>query len=374
MTKLPEYMVPSGFVRMDRFPLTPNGKLDRRALPEPDSNAFITQEYEAPRDGIESTLATIWTDLLKVERVGRNDNFFMLGGHSLLAMSLVNEIHSKLGFNLTLHTIFEAPTISDLASIISDSVPYILSGEDQMSSFDVLFPLKSKGDRLPLFCIHSAVGLSWTYIGLSKHLHPEQPIYGLQSRGLNGKEKLSASIEEIASDYIKQIRCIQPHGPYHLLGWSFGGAVAHTMAVQLESLGEVALLGIMDSAAVFTNILFQSDIDTDIEKVILDKYRTLSVEDGKALWRSIQHVYSNNRSLLREFSASIFSGDILFFNATQSIIDPAGWAPFCLGKVEVHEIDCAHNDMDQPEPLAVIGRSLAIKLEESHSRFVNRRE
>ncbi|KAF8947343.1 hypothetical protein BGZ46_005603 [Entomortierella lignicola] len=220
-----------------------------------------------------------------------------------------------------------------------------------------------------------AGGLSWTYIGLSKHLHSEQPIYGLQSRGLNGKEEFAISIEEIASDYIKQIRHIQPHGPYHLLGWSFGGNVAHTMAVQLEGLGEeVALLGIMDSVAVFTDLLdSQSDIDIDIEKA-LDKYRALSVEDDKALWRTIQRVYSNNRSLLREFSASIFSRDILFFRATQSTVDPAGWASFCLGEIEVHKVDCGHEDMDQPEPLAVIGRSLAIKLEESHSRFVNRRE
>ncbi|KAF9181906.1 hypothetical protein BGZ49_004776, partial [Haplosporangium sp. Z 27] len=201
------------------------------------------------------------------------------------------------------------------------------------------------------------------------------PIYGLQSRGLNGKEELATSIEEIASDCIKQIRHIQPHGPYHLLGWSFGGNIAHTMAVQLERLGEeVALLGIMDSVAVLTDLLdSRSNDDIDIKKA-LDKYRAISVEDGKTLWRSIQPIYNNNRSLLREFSASIFSRDILFFSAKQSFIDPAGWAPFCLGKVEVHKVDCEHNDMDQPEPLAVIGRLLAIKLEELHFRFVNRRE
>ncbi|KAF8985114.1 hypothetical protein BGZ46_005899, partial [Entomortierella lignicola] len=341
------YMVPSGFVRMDKFPLTPNGKLDRRALPEPDSNAYVSQEYEAPRDGIESTLATIWTDLLKVDRVGRNDNFFMLGGHSLLAMRLINEIHSRLGFNLRLHTLFEAPTISDLVS-------HIVGGWGQRTSFDVLLPLKPNGDRLPLFCIHPASGLSWAYIGLSKHLHSGQPIYGLQSRGLNGKEKFATSVEGMASDYIEQIRQIQPHGPYHLLGWSFGGNVAHTMAVQLESLGEeVALLGIMDSAVTYKNFLAnQPEIDFDIvaEEAFLDKYQSLSAEDAKALWRTIQPV------------------------ATQSNVDPAEWSPFSLGKVEVYEVDCNHGDMDQAEPLAVIGRSLVKKLEESHSRFVNRRE
>ncbi|KAF9199880.1 hypothetical protein BGZ49_009956, partial [Haplosporangium sp. Z 27] len=308
-----------------------------------------------------------------VDRVGRNDNFFMLGGHSLLAVRLINEIRSKLDFNLRLQTLFEAPTISDL-------VPHIVGGGDQKSSFDALLPLKPKGDRLPLFCIHAAGGLSSSYIGLSKHLHSEQPIYGLQSRGINGKEKSDISIEGMASDYVEQIRQIQPHGPYHLLGWSLGGNIAHTMAVQLERLEEeVALLGIMDSVAVYKDFLDTQpdtnvDIDTDIEKIFLDKYRTLSAEDVKVLLPSIQRDFNNSKRLLREFSASIFSGDILFFSARQSEVDPAGWTPFSLGEVEVHEVDCKHEDMDQAEPLAVIGRSLALKLEESHARFVNRRE
>ncbi|KAF9177989.1 hypothetical protein BGZ49_005458, partial [Haplosporangium sp. Z 27] len=111
MTKLPEYMVPSGFVRMDKFPLTPNGKLDRKALPEPDSNAFISQDYEAPRDGIESTLAAIWTDLLKVDRVGRNDNFFMLGGHSLLAVQMTERLR-RFELELSVRSLFDHPTLS----------------------------------------------------------------------------------------------------------------------------------------------------------------------------------------------------------------------------------------------------------------------
>ncbi|KAF8948189.1 hypothetical protein BGZ46_005432, partial [Entomortierella lignicola] len=147
------------------------------------------------------------------------------------------------------------------------------------------------------------------------------------------------------------------------------------MAVQLESLEEeVALLGIMDSVAVYKDLLdSQPDIDVDIdtENIFLDKYRSLPVEDVKALWPSIQQDFNNSARLIRDFSASVFSGDILFFSATQSSVDPDGWTPFSLGKVEVHKVDCKHDDMDQAEPLAVIGRSLALKLEESHARFVN---
>ncbi|KAF8969288.1 hypothetical protein BGZ46_010698 [Entomortierella lignicola] len=123
MTKLPEYMVPSGYVQIDIFPLTSNGKLDRRALLEPESNALIRPQYEVPQNDIESTLTAIWADLLKVDRVGRNDNFFMLVGHSLLAVGLINEILSGLDFNLRTHTLFKVPTIPDL-------VPRIVAGED----------------------------------------------------------------------------------------------------------------------------------------------------------------------------------------------------------------------------------------------------
>ncbi|KAF8947716.1 hypothetical protein BGZ46_005491, partial [Entomortierella lignicola] len=127
MTKLPEYMVPSAYVRMDRFPLTPNGKLDRKALPEPDSSAFISQEYEAPRDGIESTLADIWADLLKVDRVGRNDNFFMLGGHSLLAVQMTERLR-RVGLELSVRSLFDTPTLSAQAQslralAVTDVVP-----------------------------------------------------------------------------------------------------------------------------------------------------------------------------------------------------------------------------------------------------------
>ncbi|KAF9178366.1 hypothetical protein BGZ49_005389, partial [Haplosporangium sp. Z 27] len=322
-------------------------------LPEPDSDAFISQEYEAPRDGIESTLAAIWVDLLKIERVGRNDNFFMLGGHSLLAIRVIKEVHLRLNFNLRLHVLFEMPTIANLAHHILNV------DEKQGSSFDVLLPLKPHGNRLPLFCIHPATGLSWLYMGLSKHLHSDQPIYGLQARGVNGNGELAVSIEEMASDYVEQMRQIQPHGPYHLLGWSFGGNVAHTIAAQLDKLGEeVGLLGIMDSEAVIPNNLdfMRNRPDVDLGYI----YRTLSEEDAETLRQTTRYVINNNITLLEKYSASVFSGDMVYFSATQSLgPDPARWVPFTLGKIEVHKVDCKHNDMDEAENLAVVGRLLA---------------
>ncbi|KAG0195141.1 hypothetical protein BGX28_002156, partial [Mortierella sp. GBA30] len=119
---LPEYMIPSAFVRMDAFPLTNNGKIDRRALPEPDSDAFITRDYVAPEGKIEIEMAAMWSDLLKIDRVGRHDNFFTLGGHSLLAMRLVNRISVSLGAQLPLSTLFSTPTLSAIADVISSDI------------------------------------------------------------------------------------------------------------------------------------------------------------------------------------------------------------------------------------------------------------
>jgi acyl-coenzyme A synthetase/AMP-(fatty) acid ligase/aryl carrier-like protein len=117
-SKLPDYMVPSAFVRLDSLPLTTNGKLDRRALPDPDTSSFVTQEYEMPRNEMEVILAGIWSDLLKIERIGRNDNFFMLGGHSLLAIQLIERLR-RIEIHLSIRNLFATPTLSVLAQSLT---------------------------------------------------------------------------------------------------------------------------------------------------------------------------------------------------------------------------------------------------------------
>ncbi|KAF9915312.1 hypothetical protein BGZ65_000799, partial [Modicella reniformis] len=145
-------------------------------------------------------------------------------------------------FNITLGELFEASTIAEL-------VPRLLAaGNTQEDAFDVLLPIKPQGTRPPLFCVHHGFGLSWSYIGLSKYMHPDQPLYGLQVRGFFDNDQPAASVEDMAIDYIDQIRRVQPHGPYYLLGYSLGGMIAHTMAAHLERQGEIVmLLAIMDS-------------------------------------------------------------------------------------------------------------------------------
>nr|WCR32674.1 calpinactam synthetase [Mortierella alpina] len=370
---LPEYMVPSAFVRLDAMPVTNNGKIDRRALPQPDSASFATQGFAAPQGEIESAMAAIWGEILKIDNIGRHDNFFMLGGHSLLAVRMIGTVRSRLGIELKLQSLFTAPTIAELTQKLSQGAG------NQADEYGVLLPLKTQGSRPPLFCIHSGLGLSWLYMGLAKHLHPDQPLYGLQARGLDGKTSMAGSIEEMALDYIEQIRKVQPHGPYHLLGWCIGGNIAHCMASELERQGEsVPLLAIMDSLGDYS-VLAENDIVIDSieeqdEGVFIEHLARYgdndSMEEGSALWAKAMPISSNNLDLVKVFTPSVYSGDILYFKATvqqdehSAAIDPESWRPFTLGEIEVHDIACTHMEMDKPEHIGFVGSTVAARIED----------
>lgn len=359
--RLPEYMIPSAFVRQDAFPVTNNGKIDRRALPAPDSISFVTQDYVAPQGDIEVTVAAIWSELLGIDTIGRHDNFFMLGGHSLLAVRMIGTIRSRLGIDLKLQAIFTAPTIAEMAKIL-------LQGATTLDDdYGVLLPLKTQGSRPPLFCIHPGLGLSWGYRSLAKYLHPEQPLYGIQARGLDGKAPMVASIEEMTLDYIEHIHKIQPYGPYYLLGWSFGGTVAQNMAVELERQGEqVSLLVIMDSIVDYSIL---GEVETDDQVDHLVQFRSKD-SIGLALKDKTKPININNINLARRFTLSVCSSDILFFKATipqdenTPLVVPANWTPYTRGKIEVHDVACAHMEMDKPENITFVGRIVADKIDE----------
>ncbi|UUM20748.1 non-ribosomal peptide synthetase [Mycoavidus sp. SF9855] len=360
--KLPEYMMPSAFIRLDALPLTPNGKLDRRALPVLSDEDFARQIYEAPQGEIEIALAKIWSELLGLTPVSRHDNFFALGGHSLLAVRMMSRVNSILGIEITLRTLFEAPTVADLAQRLMQP------NSAQEDSFDVLLPIQPSGTRPPLFCIHPVLGISWSYIGLSQHLGKDQPIYGLQARGMNGSAPLPPSIDAMAADYIEQIRRVQPDGPYYLLGWSLGGNIAYSMATQLEQQGEkVALLALMDSYSDLSPLRDVVDQDDDFI-AILNRYSVEGMADaGKYLWEKTGDVIRNNERISEDFAPLIYRGDILFFRATvvedRFASSPDLWKSYVLGDIETHDIHCEHKYMDQSEPMAKIGRVLANRLE-----------
>jgi amino acid adenylation domain-containing protein len=229
--ELPEYMVPTAFVRMDKLPLTPNGKIDRKALPAPEELVTeIPEDVAPPLDLLEQTLARAWAKVLNVKQVGIRDDFFELGGHSLAAVRLLLEIQSATGRALPLATLFQASTVEALANV--------LRKDGWTPSWSSLVPIQPLGSKRPLFLAHGAEGNVLLYRQLIQHLGPDQPVYGLQSRGLNGDGHFDATIRDIAAHYVKEIVAVQPDGPYAIGGYCLGGTIAYEMAQQLTASGK----------------------------------------------------------------------------------------------------------------------------------------
>jgi amino acid adenylation domain-containing protein len=235
---LPEHMIPGAFVLLERMPLSPNGKLDRKALPPPDPASYTRRPYQPPSGIIEQTLAEIWQALLRGERIGRDENFFELGGHSLLAVALAERIRGELGTELPLSAILEAPTIERLARRIA--------GEAARDSLVLIRP--GEGGP-PVFLIHDAYGETLLYRNLALRLDGRHAVYGLHPRALAGVPTAHTRIADMAAWYIARIRSIQPHGPYYLGGLCAGGVIAFEMALQLHALREeVGLVALLDAA------------------------------------------------------------------------------------------------------------------------------
>jgi aspartate racemase len=236
-------MIPSAFVYLDRLPITPNGKVDRRALPAPDRNRSQPAEaLVAPRDELELQLAKIWEKVLGIKNIGMEDNFFDLGGHSLLAVRLFDRIQKKIGKHFTLATLFQAPTIGQLARIIRQ--------EGFTTPWSSLAPIQDGGSKPPFFCLHGCFGEIAHFYDLARLLGPEQPFYGLRALGLEKGQVPQTRFEDMAAHYIKEIRTIQSDGPYFIGGSGAGCAIALEIAHQLESQGQnVTLLALMIPSA-----------------------------------------------------------------------------------------------------------------------------
>jgi surfactin family lipopeptide synthetase A len=239
--KLPHYMVPPAFVLLEAMPKTPNGKVDKRALPAPKASDFAeTQEYVAPTDELETQLTKIWETVLDKKPIGIRDNFFELGGHSLLAARLMHRIEQSLGQRLPLAALLQAPTVEQLSGLLRQ--------EKWSSSWSSLVAIQPEGSRPAFFCVHGVGGNVVGFRDLARHLGADQPFYALQPQGLDGKRQCLTSIPEMAERYMQEIRRVQPVGPYRIGGYSFGGLVAYEMAQQLEARGEeVALLALFDT-------------------------------------------------------------------------------------------------------------------------------
>jgi amino acid adenylation domain-containing protein len=349
--RLPDYLVPPAYVVLNRLPVNPNGKLDRAALPAPEAPAAETGVLL--RDHRERLLGTLFAEILGLPQVGVDDDFFALGGHSLLVARLLGRIRTEFGVRLGVSAVFEAPTVATLAKRLHDG---------EQGAFDVLLPLRDKGDTLPLFCVAPSTGLSWPYVSLVAGLGSDQRIYGLQSSGITEDEPLLTNIPEMAADWVKRMRSVQPQGPYHLLGWSLGGVVAHEMAVQLQADGEeVALLAMLDSYPIPASWRETFTVESKSVYVanVFQRYGELVEEHIDRLYR----VFVNNSRLGAEFTPGTFVGDALLFVATKEKPShwpvPDSWAPFIDGHVDAHELDCAHAEIANPWALERIGAVLA---------------
>ncbi len=369
-TQLPEYAVPADFIFADTFPLTPNGKVDLKALlSTPNKRASMMSNSLPLQSPLELKLSQIWSEVLNVQPIARDDDFFSLGGNSLLALRLFERIYKSFGANLPLATIFTASTISQLANIILN--------QKVSSAYSSLVNIQPRGSKPPFFCIHAVGGNVLNYHPLAKALGDDQPLYGLQSPGWDGKELLLISLEEMAANYLQEIRLVQPQGPYYIGGHSFGGFVAYEIARQLEQQGEsMAFLALFD--CVGPNLTSESHLfqRIDIRLQNLSKLSTsqklsyirarIEYQLRRKVPQSVQKPYFKfvelflspqqklafkinnlNYQILKKYIPQTYGGKLTLFRAeirkSKGHFDAdGGWRGMALGGVDAYEIPGDH--------------------------------
>ncbi|MGW9595207.1 non-ribosomal peptide synthetase, partial [Streptomyces chartreusis] len=391
---LPGYMVPGAFVTLADMPLTPNGKLDVRALPAAEA-APADRVVRAPGTEAERVLCAAVAEVLGVGPVGPDDGFFALGGDSLKAILLVGAA-GRAGVRISLAAVFEHRTLRALAESgevarRSGAAPLGLVAQfpaplqGVADALGPMLPIRPTGSRPPLFCVHGGLGFGIPFAALVEHLDSEQPVFALQARGLGGDEPLPRDLAEVADEYVERIRGVQPSGPYHLLGWSYGGVVAHEMAVRLRAAGEeVAYLANLDAfpddarGAAPTDEEFLADFLTEAG-VGTDGVGRLTPAAvaarlartggplaglGEATLERLIGVMRNNLALFQRFTPGRFDGcPMTLFLATggdlgqeERALKTKSWEPHLAGALDVHDVDCGHQQMLGPGPAAVIGR------------------
>ncbi len=378
--KLPEYMIPAAFVVLEELPLTPNGKIDRRALPVPGETALNHQQaFVAPRDSIELQLVQIWESLLGTSPIGVTDNFFELGGHSLIAVRLMSRIQDRFDRELPLATLFQQATIELLAQVLRHQ--------------QVTLPRSSLveirgGVATPLFFVHPVGGTVLCYQRLALLLSPDQAVYGLQARGLFTEEESGSRIEEMAADYVKALRVVQPNGPYLLGGHSVGGVIAFEMSQQLQKRGqEVALLALMDSWApahipeqddvmllaqfaqelhlpISTDELLQRHPDEQLTYLLEQAQlaHALPPDLGIQQARRLFHVYKNNARAIRSYVPQLNQCRITLFRAAEQLTgthDPAsGWRSLTAQEMSIYDVPGNHFTMNREPHVRTLAERL----------------
>lgn len=375
--KLPDYMLPAAVMWLEQLPVTPNGKLDRKALPAP----FIRtrQRGAALQGALQQTIAAAFNEVLSRDGspVYADDDFFALGGHSLLAARLALLLRQRLALDVSIGTIFEYPSVRRLAQHLHTRSTQ--TGTAHEDGFGPILHLRPADEpSLPaLFTIHPAGGLGWCYGQLARELPQGRAIYGLQARSLDGQTRhLNQSLHAMASDYVDQIQALQAHGPYHLAGWSVGGIIAHAMAVELQARGEpVGLLAMLDAYpsdawrdqpepaedAVYKALLHIAGHDPDTlphvaltRTGVIDFLRSQShplaaLADDRL--NAIFQVVAQNNALVRRHQHAHYAGKALYIQAALdhqgTHLHPSMWRPY-IQAIDVHPIDSLHAHLTGP--------------------------
>ncbi|RKH48164.1 non-ribosomal peptide synthetase [Corallococcus sicarius] len=383
-TRLPEFMVPSALVRLDALPLTSNSKVDRKALPAPESvTASSADAHVAPRTPLEEQLAQAFANVLRVPRVSVTDNFFDLGGHSLLALRLMAAIREHTGRPLPVSVLFQHATVERLARLALQ--------ESAQPTANLLRLDAGTSPLRPLFLVHGGGGGVLGYTELVRQLGSQRPVYGLVASGLEGGELPPDSVEALARDYLVQLRTVQPQGPYLLAGWSFGGLVALELARQLQTVGEqVELLALLDSTVptpeprpapdalsllgLFARTLGLpwKGLPLDLEALrrlegrellatVLEQARSapggsvgLDLDTAERLYPLYQRLYEAQRSYVPHGG---YSGPALLLRAAASTGPQPDWSMWLTGHLTVYEVPGDHYTMlGEPHASAVAER------------------
>jgi thioesterase domain-containing protein len=379
--RLPDYMIPAGIVWLPALPLTPSGKVDRRALPAAEESPVGPESARvSPRNPTEERLVRLWEGVLGVSPIGVTDDFFDLGGHSLLAVRVFFEIKKEFGRDLPLSTLFQDATVEGLARVLADSSPAPRPA--------ILEPIQPKGSRRPLFVASGPNANALGYALLSRYLGDEQPVYGLQSRYRTDVDRpyTQAEHEALAAEYLRALQAVQPRGPYHLAGMCVGSYIALEMARQLEAKGEAAgLLAVFDTWPVENTanrlwyihngirclqVLYRADWRGQL-RFLRDK--------GRDLWRSVCNFLSPDRRRTEAgtagnpfiarywpgpgFEPPRFAGRITLFRTRKQpyyrVRDPEmGWGPRAERGVEVHTIPGTHRTMLREPNVQVLAARL----------------
>jgi len=388
--ELPRYMIPTHFVPLEKIPLTRNGKVDRQALPPPEF--CRTAEYVPPRNDVERDLVRIWSEVLHVDRdkIGVNDNFFDLGGHSLLILKLQSRYASVFHQECSIVDIYRNGTIGSMAAFLTRRGA--MTDRLSVAPFSPgLLPIRNGNGKPPLFLVHAGEGHVVGYLELAKHLGPEQPVVGIQARGIDGQEKPLGSVEEMAGEYLRLIRKVQERGPYLFAGWSFGGKVAFEMARRTtEQNEEVRFLGLIDTLPLpvpafevsVEGVIMQylEGIGLEIREneiapmsprtraeYIREKARSAKIvlpDVNEEYWHQLVHVINGLSAAGAAYRFRKYPGRISLFYSQRSLKDfgesiREAWTEILPGTVEIHDVPGDHFSMIREPHVRTLGRSMS---------------